>query len=551
MKQALDNKLFSGLVLGIILVLAMALRVWGADVGLPYDFVPDEQSKMTVIHDLEARRFQHWESQPSFMYYSLYLLLKVAVPAKEAIISAIGLAHRFTGADADIAFAKWIGRLYMGFLGTLTCFFIYRLGKLIVNKRAGLIAAYIYAVAPVPIALCHYIKEDTPLVLFTTMNLVCSLKIITRGRMKDYALAGLTAGLAFAAKYPGIMSLFVIMGAIWIRDAAFIGTLNGWKAKTAFVWHRMKLPLALFTFVFFCICITYLDVIRLAGGLIFQSEYMVTGHHDGIGVSPLQSAFTFYIRRSLIPGITLPVFLIAVPGIPLLWRHSRRLALIPLAWGIGYLFLAECLPAKPYPFFSRYIIPIFPVFCLYAAATLAYLPSVLARFVPARIGASAVAVGGAVILSTPLYFSWMFLRNTTPDTREQAMAWMDMNGVPGALILSTTPRYTGYFDETKFEVDELKRSGYDDKRSAYPDRMVYGVVSGLAVDRFLENKSTKPKDYKFWNNHIMTEGKLLAQFEPSGPVYGYHNPWVRIYLLPMPTDNDKKEDEDSKGDSTE
>ena len=534
MKQLLDNKLVSGLVLGIILVLAMGLRVWGADVGLPHDFVPDEESKMTVIHDLEARRFQHWESQPSFMYYTIYLLLKVVEPAKEAIISATGLAHRFAGPEGAMAFDKWIARLYMGFLGTLTCFFIYRLGKMIINKQAGLVAAYVYAVAPIPIALCHYIKEDTPLVLFTTMNLVCSLKIITRGRLKDYALAGLTAGLAFAAKYPGIMCLFVVAGAIIIREGAAIANLRGLVQKCAFVGSRMMLPVALFLFTFFVICFTYFDLVRFFSGLFFQSEYMVTGHHDGIGVSPLRTFFTFYIRRSLIPGITLPVFLIAIPGVYLLWKNARRLALIPLVWGLGYLFIAECLPAKPYPFFSRYIIPIFPAFCLFAAATLAYLPGVLARFVPARVGAAAVVVGGAVILSTPLYFSWQSLRITTPDTREQAMAWMDANGIPGALILSTTPRYTGYFDESKFEVSELKRSGYDDKRSAYPDRIVYGVVSGLAIDRFLENKATKPKDYKFWNGRIMGEGKLLAEFLPAGPVYGYHNPWVRIYALPMP-----------------
>ena len=33
---------------------------------------------------------------------------------------------------------------------------------------------------------------------------------------------------------------------------------------------------------------------------------------------------------------------------------------------------------------------------------------------------------------------------------------------------------------------------------------------------------------------LMGEGKLLAEFLPAGPVYGYHNPWVRIYALPMP-----------------
>ncbi|MCC6546675.1 glycosyltransferase family 39 protein [Candidatus Sumerlaeota bacterium] len=545
MKTILDNKIVSGALLGIILVLAMGLRVWGADVGLPYDFVPDEESKLTVIHDLEARRFQHWESQPSFMYYTIYLLLKVAVPMKETIISATGLGHRFTGPEADMAFAKWISRLYMGFLGTLTCFFIHRVGKLVVDKRVGLIAAYIYAVAPIPIALCHYIKEDTPLVLFTTMNLVFALKVIKHGRVKDYALAGLTAGLAFAAKYPGIMSLFVVAGAICIRENAALAGLRGFWSRAAFVLRLMRLPVAIFIFTFFCICFTYFDVVRLASGLYFQTNYMVEGHHDGIGISPLRTFFTFYIRRSLIPGMTLPIVLIAMPGIFLLLRHARRLAMIPVLWGVGYLFIAEVLPAKPYPFFSRYIIPVFPAFCLYAAATLVYLPGILARFVPARVGASAVAVGGALILSTPLYFSWMFLRTTAPDTRELAMAWVDKNAVPGALILSTTPRYTGYFDNAKFEVDELKRSGYDDKRAAYPDRIVYGIVSGLAIDRFLENKATKAKDYKFWNGRIMTEGKLLAEFLPEGPVYGYHNPWVRVYALPMPGENANKQDNSS------
>lgn len=529
----LQNKLLSGLLLGAILVLAMALRAWGSDVGLPYDFVPDEETKMTAISLLEEKYFQHWESQPSFMYYSLYTIYKLVEPFRESIMEAPGLAHRFAGEDGLFAFWKYIGRLYMGFLGTLTCFFLYRLGKILSGKGTGLLAALLYAVAPMPISLCHYIKEDTPLVLFTTVSMVACLKVIQKGRVKDYFWAGVTGGIAFSSKYPGIVTLAMLAGAICVRERDEFTRLGNWKACARHVLGLMKLPAAMFVFTFFTICFTYLDFIRLGSGLLFQTGYMVSGHHDGISITPLTHFFLFYISKALVPGISLPVFLIALPGTWFLWKKARRLAIIPLAWGIGYLLIAELLPAKPYPFFGRYIIPVFPMFCLYAAMALTALPEWFAQFIGRLPARALVAVGGTIIVATPVYTSWLFLSNTAPDTREQMMAWVNANLPEGSLILSTTPRYTGYFDESKFEVGELKRSGYEDKRRAYPDRRVFGVVSGFAVDRFLENKESKARDFKFWDGQIMGN-KALAEFEPNGPTFGYHNPWVRLYTLPLP-----------------
>ena len=65
MKQLLDNKLVSGLALGVILVLAMGLRVWGADVGLPYDFVPNFQNWTLTSSRLKnpmipVEKFEHY-----------------------------------------------------------------------------------------------------------------------------------------------------------------------------------------------------------------------------------------------------------------------------------------------------------------------------------------------------------------------------------------------------------------------------------------------------------------------------------------------------------
>lgn len=529
----LQNKLLSGILTGAIFLLALALRAWGADYGLPRDYVPDEQTKMTAILSLEEKYFQHWESQPSFMYYSIYAIQSALSPFQSAIMAAC--PERFNGPEAGIAYLKWISRLYMGFLGALTCVVIHRLGKFVAGKGTGLIAAFLYAVTPLPIALSHYVKEDTPLVLFMTLNMLCCLRLLRKGRTVDYFFAGVTAGLAFASKYPGVFTLALVAGAICLRERDRFRVFPTLWERVRHVLWLMRLPLAMFAFTFFVVCPTYLDFFRLAWGLFFQAEYMVHGHHDGISVTAWAHLFTFYVRKSLIPGLSLGVFLIALPGIYFLWKRGRQLAIIPIAWGLGYLLLAELLPSKPYPFYSRYIIPVVPMFCLYAAAALTSLPEWGRRWMPARVLLPAAWIGGTAIIACPLALSLIFLSHTKPDTRDEASAWVNSNLPPGALIFSTTPRYTGYFDPERFQVEELKRSGNDNRRWFHRNRDSYAVVSSLAVDRFLENKGSRRRDYDFWKKNIMVKENLLAEFLPAGPTHGFHNPEVRVYRLPRPT----------------
>ncbi len=94
-----------------------------------------------------------------------------------------------------------VGRVTVALLGTAAVWMLYLLGARLFDRRIGLLAAAIEAVAFLPVSYGHLALNDAVTLLPLTLSLFGSAGVMRYGRKRDYALAGIGLGLACASKY--------------------------------------------------------------------------------------------------------------------------------------------------------------------------------------------------------------------------------------------------------------------------------------------------------------------------------------------------------------
>ena len=522
------------LVLCVIFSVGLFLRLWGNTYGLPDQYAPDEGDKISIARSLPQCHYLHKASQPSFLYYSVHLLLRVTDPVRPALkqMGIIGGA-RFPEAY-PLAFDLWLGRCWIAILSTLTLWFVYRIGRESFGQPVGTVAALLLAFAPVSIATGQYIKEDTPLALWTTATLWLSLRYLNGGRLRNLIAAAVVSGVACGSKYPGAASILVVLASILIRQ---------WNEKDGQGLHarfiRRAAGLSMAVVIGFCVGFTItclvlvLNIPQILSGLSYQTKYLAAGHHDGISIGPWGQGWTFYLRKAVGPGMGWPAALAAAFGLHLAWRKSKPVTLILGGWAIAYILVAEAMPAKPYPFFARYILPAVPPLCVLAAVALAHCARTLRQ---SDCASPLRRVLGAVLLASliPMFFlSAVSVLTALPDTREQADRWAREHLPPESVVFLTT--YSPSLSSAPFEVLDFDAKTLAHRRQAAKGNNIYVFLSSYAYQRYLDHPRSVPKMTKLYRSLLKVEHGPEATFVPRWPSMGFHNPKITIIRLePQP-----------------
>jgi 4-amino-4-deoxy-L-arabinose transferase-like glycosyltransferase len=508
------------LAVAAILAAALALRLAGNTYGLPHAYAPDEVAKIETARSLIGRDFAHPTTQPSFLYYSLFVITAIGDPV-HGWLGRHGLVDARVFPPGDpLPFDIWLGRCFLAVLGTLTVWVVYRLGREIGGRATGTLAAAVYALAPLPIAATQYLKEDTPLALWTAATLLFAVRAQRSGR-RDHLLAGAAAaGLAFASKYAGAAAVVIVLVAALVAPAA-----SGRRVRRAATDIAAILGVFLLTFALACPVLATRPQ-ELLGSVGSQTRYLERGHHDGIAVSGGSQAFTFYLRRAVGPGLGWPAFLAAAAGAAVLWRRRRGAAVLVGLWALGYAAVAEAMPAKPYPFFARYVLPAIPPLAALAGVAMAALAGA-ARARGRSPTARALAAVAATLVLAPLAVRAAAVAATAlPDTRDQARAWVLAN-VPAGAVLWVTP-YAPPIGPARFAVRPLDQERLGEARRARPGSEHWVMLVSFYTDRYLENPSARP--------HLSSFLGELQRGADGGPTFrnrwvafGYANPVVRVF----------------------
>jgi hypothetical protein len=463
--------------LAVLLAGALLLRLDGIRYGLPLTVLdPDEQSIVprawAIAHGV---RFDPgWYDYPSLLIY-------LVAPTQLARASPWYLGPRLVVAllgVAAVAAAAWLGRRAYG-------------------PAAGWVAGAATAVATVHVAYSHTAVTDVPLALGVTAALTLALA----GRLE---WAGVAAGLAASAKYPGVFVAVPLVVAGWgewrrLARAAGLAVLAFALTSPFVVLHAGA---------------AWDDVSRVqrlarAGWLGFE--------HD----EPTPLAFLDRLWESL--G---PVLLLALAGLALAALRRSRADLVLVSFVVVYF--ADLLTIEAH--FDRYVLPL--------VAPLGALAGRVTRLAPVALA----------LLVVPL--AWSLADNAElrkDDTRVVAARWIE-RALPSDARFAADPSLLPRLHLPPFPSTSTSTSPSPGQRRVLrlelpgpgrpsdPNRDLarlrargvrYVAVTGAVADRVLAARDRYPREARFYED-LERDARRVYRVEAGGDLAG---PWVAVYRL--------------------
>ncbi len=417
----------------VITLVAAGFRFYGFWWGYPYSFHGDESFvfTMTLRLDRHFRETGSWNPQVS-TYGSLpFYILWLTWRAANALIAALG--HPF---GIDTVPIMIVGRLISATLGTLTVPALYLLGRRLWSSGVGLLAAAFLAVAVSPLRESHFYAVDTMMVFWAVLAMAFAAGVLTRGRRLDYILTGTLSGLSLSTKAAGLPLLVPLVTSHLLRVGAFSLRPFCIRVRQAFDRHiALMLGLALGLFLL----INPWPIVDARNYWARNANYALATQFDVVR-GAYRPFYTMHVEHTLpyIYLVTNTIFWGLGPvleGVALLgllysmrqaWRGNKR-DLLVLAWVIPYGLIVGSWYAK----FVRYVLPLLPFLVLLAARWL--VP--WARH--PQVGKRHLARGLIVLtLVTTTFYALAYMNiYRQPDTRLQALQWIEENIPPGSTIL--------------------------------------------------------------------------------------------------------------------
>lgn len=392
--------------LGILLV-ALGLRLWAVDFGLPMaEARPDE---MTIA--FQAMKFGRGDLNPhSFNYPSLFKYLIFAVFGGYYVVGrALGI---FAGQE-DFLRSFFDGAVTFRLLMRLVSVGMGTLGvALLARAPGGLWGAALLAVAFLHVRDSHFGVTDITMVTLVTATALAADRLRTDGTVRSAVIAGVLAGLATSTKYNAALlcvpiALAGVLGAGSPRlvGVAAVAMVGAFLAGT---------PFALLDFP------TFLRDFR------YELSHLADGHFVDVG-----NGYVHHLTASLRHGLGLPLLLAGLFGIVVAFLEDRRRAAVLFAFPIVY-YLAI---GRGETAFYRYILPVVPFLCLAAGR--------LVERVAERRGVALAAVVAALLGAPSLASSVQALRILDRgDTRDAMGAWIEAT-IPSDERIVHAGAYTG------------------------------------------------------------------------------------------------------------
>jgi hypothetical protein len=299
--------------------------------------------------------------------------------------------------------------------------------------------------------------------------------------------AGLAAGLAMGAKYPGVFLLAPLVVA-------------GWQQ-----WRRVGVAVAIGAAAFVATSPYVLvhpgqavdDALRVQR---LAREGWLGFEHDHISLV----AFPARLWSGMGPAL-----LVGAAGLGLaLWRRNRA-DLILVAFAVIYFIDLLTLRAH----FDRYVLPLVPVLGAFAGRVRVLAPVTL------------------LLLVVPLVWSIRDdVRLTRTDTRVVAHRWIQRNvpeesliaadpstaPPPGRSVLSLALPGPGFKTDPNRDLALLRRKG-----------VAYVLVTGAIADRVRAARDRYPREVRFYNQ-LRVQAKRLYYVSSANGLTG---PWVAVYRL--------------------
>jgi len=423
--------------LGVIMVGAFVLRIWGIRMGLPLQMHPDEwrvvaRAMAMGTGDLDP----HTTEVGALMIYVCFFLF--------AMYGGLGIlfGHFANVHDIGVSFCSdptafyLIARSVSLVSGLLGVYFLYRAGKELGGKWGGLVAAGLLAVHPIHVERSHLAYPDAMMVcLMAAALMVMARADQEQPKLKTDLVVGLLIGLATAAKYLGafVLPVYVVWRVISLWGGGLVIVLK--HTTTGCVACAAGFFMGMPTFL--------LRIAELVGG---TSGPRALGGISGAitGATTWELSSSNIIRRvwkDIYTAKGIGPLATALAALGAIWGGRRRPALtIGLMVGLA---LNVVWVARLARFMPRWIFPTTLALCVLAPMGVPLLHDLINRLSYRRVLAWTGACLVPLMLWPQTTRSMEYVSGLTgPDTRILATAWVEENIAPGTAILLDGATYS-------------------------------------------------------------------------------------------------------------
>jgi 4-amino-4-deoxy-L-arabinose transferase-like glycosyltransferase len=527
-------------ILGCILILGFAIRLYGNNFGLPMRLHPDEP----FLVDSAYRMVQTGDLNPHWFYYPSLLMYIYAFAFKiEALFSNFGMLNL----DTSVLYIT--ARSINALMGTLMLIVTYYIGCNLYDKRTGIIAASFLMAMPLAVMHSHYATTDIPLTFFIVLSVLFASLILKNGTQVYYILTGICIGLAISTKYTaGLLVIMLLVSHFYVVRKSHASCNIYAFMKIYFINKTLMLSI-------FSICLAFLlttpyaildfDTFRTYfTNLIIYSE----GTHGVLFLGTMPS-WIYHLVVSLPNGMTLILEVLSIIGIlftlrcmvliflkpnePKLKQINMWSAILLLSWVLPYYLIMGSWGVK----FDRYVIPLLPFLSLFGAYLLSMaIDSVsVTREVFAKrqlrgrvIRDSMAILAVLLLLIAPLQASVELDKEMLKeDTREQALAWLAHNLPKNSYVVRE--RYT---PEAEL-LPNIRCKNYDGSITSHDldefrdNHVDYIIISSRMYGRYYAHRDASPSHVKFYDS-LDKQCKLVKTFKSSKKHPG---PKIKIYKL--------------------
>lgn len=415
----------SNLLLALILFAALIVRVWGINFGLPYQYHFDEGAIVYTTffaagNKLRPDNFEHPMLVPYFLIllYGIYFLLGLILGIWNSI------QQFFIAYLNNPTIFLLLGRLFTTFIGVLSVWLVYWVGRKVYQEKIGIIASFFLALTFLYVKESHFIKQDVLVSFLGLLAFYLSFLIVRKGKFSHYLFSGILLGLLFSTKWYS----FIFLPMFFIAHL-----LKSHKDKVGLKLIRerkflISIFLSLFTFFLLNPYVVLLTE-RAINDVFRQAQITVGPVVSSLG----QPVWFYYLFDHLRFGMGIPLLILAMGGVLfLLFKGRQHKNLLLISTPVSFFVVIGILGGAN---FDRYAVIILPFLCLTAAifslhlVVLFKVPKLKKDFLLAMICIFIIFPSFLRIVKFDYYLS-------QPDTRTLAKDWIESNIFPGTKIVN-------------------------------------------------------------------------------------------------------------------
>lgn len=362
-----------------------------------------------------------------------------------------------------------VGRSISVIADLVTIVVIYGIGKLLQNRRLGLIASFLYALSVFPIQAAHFYAVDTLLTCFITITIYQLLRFSQTPSKKRAIGIGLFLGLSLVTKISALV-LVVAIGTVLIIDFLLLFLRQPHKPYVYFP-HIPRFLKRLFVEGFLIVLTTgtvfaVLQPYALIDWKSFVDQNLVQSQ---MSYDPFIFPYTlqyvgkipylYELKNIFFFGLGPPLTTLAFCGFLffLIRRIKQKQNLTVLIIYLSFFLVYFMIVGKFAVGWIRYMLPLYPYFAIFAAFGLYFIVKQMQQKKLLFIILNSLFL--ILFLIWPVSFLHIY---TQPNTRVLASQWINTT-IPAGKTLAIEHWDDGLplFGQEKYRIETLELYNYD------------------------------------------------------------------------------------------